>query len=268
MGDSQPKQQTDEPPTLSYARTPPETLTFREVVRRLGPAGPWALISSTVPLIGGFAVLYVMPTVGPWLQSHEGMGVALYIAGFALFSGMALLPTYAQSTLGGWAFQFRLGAVAAILGTLGGSLIGYGISRRAAGDRVVELIGTNPKWQAVYVELLRSGTLRTLGIVTLLRLPPNSPFAVVNLLMSATKIPLPIYLLGTVLGIAPRTAAAAFIGAGLSEIGEKSPAERWLMIAGIVVTIIAVIIIGHLAKRALSRMTGAPEAPVSAPAAE
>ncbi len=230
------------------------------LLRRLGPAGPLAIIAATLPAIGGFALLGTLTIVGPWLRSHQEAGVALYVVGFAVLAGLAILPTYAQAILGGWAFKFAVGFPAALAGFVGGSLIGYFIARRATGDRVVGIINEKPKWRAVYEALLHSGFWRTLLIIALVRVPLNSPFAITNLVMAATRVPLSAYFIGTLVGMAPRTAAAVWIAANLQELTVSGTKQPWMWIASIVVTVIVVIIVGVIANHAVARVTKAEPA--------
>lgn len=214
-----------------------------------------AIVSATLPAIGGFLLLGLLKTIEPHLRSLGEVGVLLYILLFAALSGLAILPTYAQAVLGGWVYRFPLGFPAALLGVLGGALIGYVVGLRASGDRVLRIIGEHPKWKVVYEALLGSGFWRTLLIITLVRL--NSPFALTNFVLAATRANLVAYVLGTVLGLGPRTAAAVFIAAGLKELTFERSGQRWLWISGIVVTIVVVLVIGHIASRAVAKVTGA-----------
>lgn len=240
------------------AAAPP---TVGGVLRRIGPAGPLAVLAVALPGIGGFLLLGSVTVVGPWLKGHGALGVGLYVLGFALLAGLAILPTYAQAVLGGWAFGFITGFPAALAGFLGGALLGYGVALRATGDRVVRLIAEQPKWRAVYDALLRGGFWRTLLLVTLVRVPLNSPFAITNLVMAATRVPPAAYALGTLLGMAPRTAAAVLIAANVKELTLTGGPNRWLWGASIAVTIAVVALIGHMASRALARFSAAPGEP-------
>lgn len=243
------------PGAAEPASAPTAVSTVTATLRRLGPAGPLALVSATLPMLGGFALLATLNPVGEWLKGHETTGWFLYIAGFALLAGLAVLPTYAQAVLGGWAFGVAAGFPAALLGFVGGALLGYAVARWASGNRVVELIEEHPRWRAVYDALLRSGSAKTLVIVTLLRLPPNSPFAMTNLVLSATRVPLGIYLLATAIGMAPRTAVAVYIASTLKALSFDELQRPWLLVAGIVVTVAVLLVIGTIANRALARVT-------------
>jgi len=224
-----------------------------QTVRRLGAVGPLAVIAATLPALGGFALLYFIRDIADWLASHGAAGPLVYVTGFALLAGLALLPTYAQAVLGGFAFRFEVGFPAALSGFLGGALLGYAVARRASGERAKALIDQHARSRAVYDALLGGGFLKTLAIVTLVRLPPNSPFAIMNLALAAAKVPLRQYLPGTLLGMAPRTAAAVYIGSTLEDVADQSR-PLWLTVASIAAAIVVVVLIGHIANRALSRL--------------
>lgn len=232
--------------------------TFEDLKRGfrcLGPMGPMAIIAASLPAIGGFVVLGTMGPIGAWLRDHGTLGVGVFVTAFAVLAGLALLPTYAQSVLAGWAFGMATGSVAAMAGIAGASLIGYGVARRGAGDRLVKLIDEQPKWRAVYDALVRSGSGRALLTVTLLRIPHNSPFAITNLVMASCRVPLWIYAVGTVVGIAPRTLLAVYLGARAQSTDFALPSERWLYIVWVVGALLAVAVIGAIANQAIKRVT-------------
>lgn len=239
-----------------------------EIIKRLGPTSFLAAGALFLPPLGSIALFATMGTTGPWLKSHGEFGIAMYILAFALLGGFALLPTYAQSALGGFAFGISIGIPAALMGFVGGAMIGYEIARRASGDRVMKLLNEKPKWRAVRDALAgpldEKGAakghsfLKTTGLVALLRLPPNSPFALTNLVMASVQVPRLPYLLGTLLGMAPRTAAAVIIGAGVKDFTSKTvkgAIPLWMYIAGIVLMFIALGVVGAIANRVLKRFT-------------
>lgn len=223
--------------------------------RRLGPAGPLAVISATLPALGGFVLLAMMAPLTRWLASLGAAGAWVYAAAFAVLAGLALLPTYAQAVLGGYAFRMTLGLPAALAGFVGGAAIGYVLGRWASRDRARQIIREHRRWQAVYDELLGGGFLRTLALVTLVRLPPNSPFAITNLVLAAARVHPAAYLLGTLIGMAPRTAVAVYIGSTIQDVASGVPRPWWLTIGGIVLAIAVVAYIGYHAKLALARVT-------------
>lgn len=224
------------------------------------------IVAAFMPAIGGFLILAYADTLGTWLKSHGVSGVLIYAAAFAVLSGLALLPTYAQAFLGGWAFAFSWAFPAAMAGFLGGSLIGYEVARGASGDRVEKIVEEKPKLLAVRNALVGRGFWPTLGIVTLLRLPPNSPFAITNLVMASVQVARLPFILGTLIGMAPRTAAAVFIGGLFRDMtaGEALKGDKpwWAYAVAGGTALVVLVIIGAIAKRAIDRVTAVrPEAP-------
>jgi len=239
------------------------------VYARLGPAGPVALVFLFGPPLGGFALAYFANTVAQWFRSQDTLGLFMFAAGFALFAGIGLLPTYIQCGVAGFAFGLVHGSVVTMLGVLGAAALGYTIARRASGDRVLAMLAEAPKWLALRNALLGvdakgHGFWRTLGLVTLVRIPPNSPFALTNFLMASVKVSRPVFLLGTVIGLAPRTLLAVYIGASIKQTFSKEALEeggvRGIFWIGLGVSFLVVLVIVWIANRALKRITaGAPQ---------
>lgn len=237
---------------------------------RFGMAGPLAVAALVMPPAAGFILIGYMKTIAQYLRSHADVGPLLYAGAFAALAGLALMPTYAQSALGGFAFGFPIGLAAALVGFVGGAIIGYEIARRASGDKVMHTIRSKPQWNAVrnaFVSgsLAGRGFWKTLGAVALLRLPPNSPFAITNLVMASVRVPRLPYVIGTFIGMAPRTAAAVWVGSQLSDLGSdgiKTP--LWLTIVGIAASIIVLGIVGLIASTAIRRVTGVDMRPRAA----
>ncbi|MEZ6233781.1 MAG: VTT domain-containing protein [Phycisphaerales bacterium] len=238
--------------------------TIASVARKLGPVAFLAAFAAFMPAIAGIALLSTLNPVGDWFKSHELMGVLIYVVAFMILAGLAFLPTYSQAVLGGWAFGFGIGFPAALAGFFGGSIIGYTLAKHLGGDRGEKLINEHPKWRAVRDALVGgregAGFFRTAGIVALLRFPPNSPFALTNLVMAAAKVPRMPFAVGTLVGMAPRTAAAVYI-AGLIQgefnrdaINDATP--WWILPSGIVITIVALGIVGLIANKAIHKVTG------------
>lgn len=244
-------------PLLEPSQTAPVKPDLLGVaLKRLGPVGVLGLLALTLPPLGGFALLYWRDAVAAWLSGHGDLGLAVYIVGFVLLAGLALLPTYAQAIIGGFVFHFERGFPAALAGFVGAALLGYVVARTASGDRATRLIAEHPRWQVVYQALLRGGFLRVLGIVFLIRLPPNSPFALTNLVLAATRTSLGAYALGTLLGMAPRTAAAVYIGSTLKSLSDAQ-APGWYFWAGLALSLVVLGVIGLIVSHAIQRATAA-----------
>ncbi len=215
-----------------------------------------------------------MGVVSEWLRAQGVPGLLLYTIAFAVFAGLALLPTYAQSVLGGFAFGMPLGLPAALTAFTLGAGLGTEIARRATGDRVMQMLAEKPRWLAVRDALVRdrAATLagerpggvanfwRTTGMVALIRVPPNAPFALTNLLLASVQVPRAPLWIGTLIGMSPRTAAAVWIGSHLDTLTSKSDLHaatpKWMPIVGIATGVLALVIVSVIANRALKRATG------------
>jgi uncharacterized membrane protein YdjX (TVP38/TMEM64 family) len=127
-----------------------------------------------------------------------------------------------------------------------------------AGDRVLKIIEEHPKWEAVRKALIGSGFWRTFWILTLARVPPTSPFALLNFVVSTTKAPLSAYLLATVVGMAPRTAVAVWAAAHASTLNFRDTTGTWMYVLGLAVTVAVVVVIGHVANKAIHSATSGP----------
>jgi uncharacterized membrane protein YdjX (TVP38/TMEM64 family) len=239
-----------------------EPVSGASLLRQLGPAGVLGALWTFLPAIVGTTMLVYLDTVSKHIQGYGSSAIAVYVGLFVVTAGLGLLPTYTQAILAGWCFGLAAGFPAALGGFVGASIVGYFVARTVARKRVQATIDANPKARVVRDALIGHGWLKTLGIVTLLRLPPNSPFALTNLVMSSTGVRLPIFVIGTLVGMAPRTFLAVYIGHSL-RIGMhqltgdeiKNAAPWWALYAGPGLMILVMVIIAAIAQRALQRFT-------------
>jgi uncharacterized membrane protein YdjX (TVP38/TMEM64 family) len=75
-----------------------------------------------------------------------------------------------------------------------------------------------------------------------------------NFLMAAARVPMKSFVIGTFVGMLPRSSAVVFLGAGLSELTFDNQQNTWLFIFGVAATIIVVLVIGTISKHALERL--------------
>jgi uncharacterized membrane protein YdjX (TVP38/TMEM64 family) len=227
---------------------------------RLIASGVLGALWISLPPLAGFYILYDLANIAEFLRQDPAHGFWAFVAVFAVSAGLGLLPTYSQAFLGGWVFGMKMGLVGSILGFTGGAAIGYLFSRMVAGESVDRWIDRHRKGRVIRDTLARGSLLRTLGVVTLIRLPPSSPFALTNLALGATRVPFWLVMLATPLGMLPRTAVVCFLAAAavssgatdIMKVYEETP--RWAFVGSIVVSAAAIALIGWMAERALTQL--------------
>lgn len=226
--------------------------------KRLIATTALAILWGTTPPLWGFVLLAYLGPISEWLSEDPVQGIAIFASIFILAAGTGMLPTYAQAILGGWAFGFWFGFGASIVGFVGGAFVGWSIARLISGEGVEAWLDSKPKARIVREALVNDGFWRTLFIVTLLRLPPNSPFALSNLAMSASGVRLAPFLIGTGLGMAPRTAIACWIAAEgathAADLQELVRDKGWgTALIGLGAMVVCFGIIGLIGRAALKR---------------
>ncbi|MGH7133757.1 MAG: TVP38/TMEM64 family protein [Phycisphaerales bacterium] len=251
--------------------------TARETLRQLGPSAILAAFWAAGPAILGGLLLIYLGAVADFLIGMGPWGWLLYAVMFMVSAGVGFLPTYGQSVLGGWTFGFWLGFPGAMLGFVGGSVIGYFIAHGVSKDKVERVISANPKSRAVRDALVGRGFWRTVGTVTLVRIPPNSPFAITNLVMASAGVRFWPYFIGTAVGMAPRTAVAVYAAHYARHLSDP-PAKDLLefikstpwqvTVGGAVSLVVVMMILVYIGNKALAQVAknDKPAAP-SPPAA-
>ncbi len=223
--------------------------------KELGSLTPIAFATAFLPMLGSAVLILLAHPLGNWLRENWEIGTPLYLLGILSFCGLALLPTNVVGMLAGWVFGFDLGIAVLITGVVGAASISFLIHSRILGDKLPHVFDTHPKAKAIYEAIVGQCVWRTTLIVSLLRLSPAMPFALTNFLMAAARVPLKSFVVGTFVGMLPRSSAVVLVGVGLSELTFDNPENTWLIVFGIVSTIIAVIVIGSISRHALERLT-------------
>jgi uncharacterized membrane protein YdjX (TVP38/TMEM64 family) len=217
------------------------------------------ILWSTLPGIVGIMLLVQLQPVSESLRGRGPEGIALFTLLAALCSGVGLLPTFSQAILGGWVFGFAWGAPAALAGFAGGAIVGRAISLMVAGSAIAQMIDAKPRSRVIRDALVNADQRKTLLYVTLLRLPPNSPFAFMNLALTGSGVRTLPYIIGTVIGLAPRTLVAAWFAAAAASTGAedlvafaKSQGPVALL-SGVALLALALGVLGYASKAALRR---------------
>ena len=224
-------------------------------LKELGKLTPIAFVTTFLPIPGGLILLAFAVPLGNWLRENWEIAVPLYLLGVLIFCGLAILTTNIIGVIAGWAFSFDLGIAVLITGVVGAALISFFIHSRIVGDRLPQVFEKHPKAKAIYEALVGQSARRTTLIIFLIRMSPAMPFALTNFLMASARVPVKSFIVGTFFGMLPRSSAVVFVGSGLSELSFDNPENSWLLLFGIVATIISVIVIGNISRRALEHLT-------------
>jgi uncharacterized membrane protein YdjX (TVP38/TMEM64 family) len=223
--------------------------------RELGRLTPLAFVSAILPMAGSAALIAFSYPLSNWLRANWEVGSILYYVGIVLACGLTLLPPNVIGVIAGWSFGFGLGLLVLMSGIVTAAVIGYYLNARIAGERLPIAAAKYPKLEAVYRALLLDDAWRTTVIVFLLRLS-FMPFALTNFLMASARVRLSPFVIGTVLGMLPRSTAMVFIGVGLSEFDLNNITDSWTVLIGIGASILSVVFIAIVSRRALDRFTG------------
>ncbi len=195
----------------------------------------------------------VLDGLSGWARAAGPGGVALFVLAYVAGSLVAL-PVWPLTVAAGVAYGawkgFALALAAGVAGASAAFLAGRTVFRGAVARRVAR----DPRLAALDQAVGRQGPF----LVLLLRLSPLFPYNVVNYALSATRLGLPAFAGGSLLGMAPITFAWAWAGAtfgsleGVAGRPPAGPAERALQGAGLLATVGVVILLGRMARRALA----------------
>jgi uncharacterized membrane protein YdjX (TVP38/TMEM64 family) len=240
--------------------------TFAALLRRLGPVvGSLAILACTAPAIAGFALFSGSLVKPDAIRSFlDSLGVGAPYAGAALFAvltGCALAPTWAFSFASGAIFHsFPLAGGIAMFGVTAGAVIGYALATLLARKRVMQTIDEHERARIIRKALLDRGILTETFIITLIRVPPNSPFALTNFTLAAARANPIAYVVGTFIGIAPRTLFAVWLGVQAGDLTTIGGPPKAFVIGGIVVAVVVFLVLYRLftgwAREALARQLG------------
>jgi uncharacterized membrane protein YdjX (TVP38/TMEM64 family) len=207
-------------------------------------------MATVLPPVGAVCLLGIVAIYAPSLREHRWAPLACVI-GFSVLGGLSVLPTYALSIVCGWSFGVAIGIPAATAGHVGAALVGYEVARHISGGRLMAIIDERPNWRAVHHALVGSSLGRAIWIITLLRLSPLPPFALTNLILGAAHVKRGRFFIGTTIGMFPHALVMVVAAASLRQMNFKAAEQPWLIGAGVVALLVAVTVIGRVAKRAL-----------------
>jgi len=228
---------------------------IRSKLREFGKLTPLALITTFLPMLGSFVLVLVGYPLGIWLRENWQIGSVGFAVGVMAFCGLALIPTNLIGILGGWSFGFAFGLFLLMIGITGAAYISFLIHKKITGTHLPDIAEKYPKAQAIYDELVHDDQLRASIVIFLIRASIIMPFAFTNFLLASARVSSFSFLIGTIFGMLPRSAAMVFTGAGLSVLSLEGSTQTWVIGLGIAASILMIIVVSYLSRRALLKMT-------------
>lgn len=214
-------------------------------------------LAAVIVAIALIALLFHFLPVATWLHRFQtyvrGLGAWGYVV-YALIYALCVVSLVPASvlTLGAGAiFGFVGGTIVVVIGATLGATLAFLLARTVLRKRVEAWTSKNKKFRALDSAIAQQGG----RIVLLVRLAVVFPFTYVNYAFGLTAIKLPAYVLATVAGIIPATAAFVFASSAATRAA-TTPATnitRIVYIAGAVAAIVASIVIGRIATNAIKR---------------
>jgi len=167
----------------------------------------------------------------------------------------------------GFMFGIWIGILVALGGCLLGATIAFVCGRTIAREWIKSKMEKYPKFNAVDWAIQKNG----LYIVFLTRLSPLFPFPLLNYAFGITKLSLWQYVAGTLAGVMPATIGYTYLGTLMRNLtdmwnaaaneedgqssGKTSPQKIILLAVGATLTILSIIVITLITKRAISKAT-------------
>ena len=212
-----------------------------------------------------FPLVPALEHVSAWLGGMGVVGAGLFAVLIAA-SSLCLLPASPFIIAASAVFGFSLGLLTSAVGIILGAASGYLLSRLFLRKDLADQLKGRPTFKAIDQAIAEEGW----KIVFLLRLCPI-PFGLANYLYGLTAIPFLPYLLTSFLGAIPGMILFCQLGsagkAGLQELASghfhKGGGEIALLVLSLAASIVLVVFLPRLARRALekrTKVTIAPEA--------
>ena len=177
----------------------------------------------------------------------------LYL-GVSILMGFALMPTTLMAFLTGYFLGFE-GTPLMIISYLIASYIGYQLGLFLEGKKIHKNLLEKPNVN----RFLSSLKEKSWKLIILVRLSPVLPFSVMNLVLSAIRFPLKIFLIGSFIGMLPRTLFAIYVGTKAQDLKSLIENETTIdfpysEIVIILLTLLTIFGIGKMVRNSMKEM--------------
>ncbi len=219
----------------------------------------WRLLIFAVVLVALIVSAFILPVkdyIVDLLEWTEGLGPwgPAFVAGFYIVACVLFLPGSILTLGAGFLFKVVLGTITVSIGSTLGACAAFIVGRTFARKWVEKKVAANPRFAAIDEAVGKQG----FKIVFLTRLSPIFPFNLLNYAYGLTKVKFWQYALASWIGMLPGTVMYVYFGSAarsLTEVAtgqvEGGIAGRILFWVGLVATIIVVVFVTRVARRAL-----------------
>ncbi len=190
-----------------------------------------------------------------WVQSLGPLGPVVMVLSYVLCCVLSIPGT--PLTLGcGFLFGLMEGTLVAAIGSAMGASIAFFVGRTAARGWIRAKVGRKQRFR----RLDRAAKHHGFTIVLLTRMSPIFPFNLLNYMYGLTSVRFRDYLGATLIGVFPVSLLYVYVGTLMKTLADvaagrmdKEALQPWVMIAGLVLTTTAVVLLAVLAKRMLDK---------------
>lgn len=188
-----------------------------------------------------------------WLASIDAHVASLGLPAFVvvlLVLYVLPVPSWPVTLAAGALFGFAEGLAIVASVAYAGSIAAFEIARHALRRPVKDVAQKHPRVKALE-DSMRDGGWKA---VALLQLSPAMPLGLQNYFLGASKVHTRDFLVGTAIGVLPKTVVAVLAGASGRRIAQLQGTARWaILAAGLVATVVLMQWMARLAKRHLHR---------------
>jgi len=188
------------------------------------------------------------------IRASGAWGVALFMVVYVV-STVAMVPGSILTMLAGFVYGPIYGLPVAVPAAMLGATSSFLLGRTVLRDWVRRKVAESPRTKAIDQAIGREG----FTVVLLLRLSPLVPFNALNYALSLSAISTGRFVLATLIGGIPGGWLYVYLGSLVTTAAELStasapqtPLRTFFYVAGLVATLVAAVVSGRIAKRALA----------------
>lgn len=235
------------------------TESEEEPRKRRHPAR-WLLLLLPLLAVGAIILIAEQEPLQPlalWFTSLGSAAPAAFMGVYILLT-VALVPNSFLTIASGALFGLFWGTVYSFAASVLGAGAAFLTSRYLVRDRLARRVIADPRFQRVDRAICRDG----LRVMLLIRLSPVFPFSLLNYALGLSRVRLRDYMLGSVsmlpgiaLYVYPGMVAGKVIALGVGRTEPRDANYYFTLVAGLLVTILSVVLLTRVARRALREET-------------